>query len=191
MLFIKIGLFIAIVLMGICCLYFIRLDWKRYGFLYLLSAVSANILCYMLTFAGFYSFPNNLLHGNLLIPYALVSTAFPLAVLTGVRFGPEKWVWKIPFYWAIIHIGTLFEVVLLATPIFVFKPEWDLWDSYSLRWVYYLLFEIVGGKIIPPSLRKPILHESFRYGRWAWIVLHIILISTIFLAGVYVGATVF
>ncbi|WP_409300178.1 CBO0543 family protein [Peribacillus sp. SCS-155] len=183
--------FVAILLMAIGCLYFIRLDWKRYGLLYLIAAISANLLCYVFTVTDYYSFPRNVLHKELVIPYALVSSAFPFAVLFGVRYSPEKWVWKIPFYWGLIHIGVLFEVILLATPIFTFQAEWDLWDSYSLRWVYYLLFEILGGKLIPPELRSPISSEAFKYGRWAWIVFHVIVISTIFLAGVYVGITLF
>jgi len=87
-------------------------------------------------------------------------------------------------------LGVLGEVILKGTSIFRFEPEWDLWDSYTLWWIYYLLFELIGGKVIPSHLRKPILSESFRYGRWAWIVFHIIVIITIFLAGVYVGVTV-
>jgi hypothetical protein len=79
----------------------------------------------------------------------------------------------------------------MNTAIFRFEPEWDLWDSYSLRWLFYLLFEILGSKIIPPHLRRPISSESFRYGRWAWIIFHVVVIATIFLAGVYVGITVF
>lgn len=77
----------------------------------------------------------------------------------------------------------------MTTPIFKFKQEWDLWDSYTLWWIYYLLFEILGGKIIPPNILIPISYESFKYGRWAWIVFHIIVITTIFLAGVYAGGT--
>ncbi len=187
----KIALLIAILLAAIGCAYIIRIDWKRYGFLYLLTVISANLLCYTFTYIGFYSFPNNILHGNLLTPYALVSTAFPFGVLFGVRYSPEKWVWKIPFYWGIIHLGVLSEVILLLTPIFQFEPEWDLWDSYTLWWIYFLLFEALGGKIIPNHLRNPISHESFKYGRWAWIIFHIIVIVTIFLAGVYVGVTLF
>ncbi|MRG86734.1 CBO0543 family protein [Salinibacillus xinjiangensis] len=186
----KMGMLVSIILLGFGCLYFIRLDWKKYGFLYIIATLSANTLCYFFTSVGLYSFPNNVLHGNLLIPYGLVSTAFPLGVLFGVRFSPEKWVWKIPFYWGIVHLGMVAEIVLMVTPIFKFEPEWDLWDSYSLRWAYYLLFEILGTKIIPPNLRKPINHQSFMYGRWAWIVFHIIVITTIFLAGVYVGVTI-
>lgn len=179
-----------IVFAGIGCLHFIRLDWKRYGFLFILSLLSANMVCYILTFVGFYTFPKNVLHGELLVPYGLVSTIFPFIVLFGVRYSPEKWVWKIPFYWAIVHLGVLGEVILKNTTIFKFEPEWDLWDSYTLWWIYYLLFELLGKKIIPNQLRKPIHSGFFRYGRWAWIVFHIIVITTIFLAGVYVGVTI-
>jgi hypothetical protein len=169
----------------------LQLDWKHYGLLFLLSSISANLFCYILTNIGFYSFPKNLLHGNLPTPIGLVSTVFPLIVMFGVRFSPEKWIWKIPFYWAIVHLGVLGEVILKHTIIFKFEPEWDLWNSYTLWWLYYLIFELLGAKIVPVQLRKPINSELFRYGRWGWIVLHIILITTIFLAGVYVGTTVF
>jgi hypothetical protein len=89
-------------------------------------------------------------------------------------------------------LGVLGEVILKHTSIFRFEPEWwDLWDSYTLWWLYFLLFELLGGKVIPDHLRNPVTVNSFRYGNWAWIVLHIIVITTIFLAGVYVGITVF
>ncbi len=176
---------------GLVCIIVARADWRRYGLLYFLSASTAVALCYLFTYVGFYRFPVNVLHGTLSIPYALVATAFPSAVLFGVRYSPERWAWKIPFYWAIIHIGVLSEVILLSTPILVFSPEWDLWDSYTLWWIYYLLFELLGGKLIPPASRRPLNPETLRYGRWAWIVLHAIVIVTIFLAGVYVGVTVF
>jgi len=56
-----------------------------------------------------------------------------------------------------------------------------------------LLFVVrsVRGKLVPAARRKPIEAEAFRYGRWAWIAFHFIVISTIFLAGVYVGVTLF
>lgn len=179
-----------IILGGAGCLYFIRIDWRRFGFLYIASAISANILCFIFTIVGFYYFPDNVLHKGLPFPYGLVSTVFPMLVMLGVRYSPEKWVWKIPYYWTIIHLGVLGEVILKSTSIFDFKPKWDLWDSYTLWWIYYLLFELLGGKVIPKHLRKPIPSESFRYGQWAWIVSHVILIITLFLAGVYVGVTV-
>lgn len=182
-------LVIIVAMLG--CLFFIRIDWKRYGFLFLTSVVSANSLCYIFTYSGFYSFPNNVLHGDSLIPYGIVSTVFPLMVLFGIRYSPERWVWKIPFYWGIVHMGVLGEVVLKHTSIFKFETEWDLWDSYTLWWLYFLLFELLGGKVVPNHLRSPINSDSFRYGNWAWIVFHIIVITTIFLAGVYVGITVF
>jgi hypothetical protein len=185
-----IALLAVIATAGVVCIAIVRVDWRRYGFLYLLSATTAVGLCYMFTYVGFYRFPVNLLHGSLLIPYGLVTTAFPSAVLFGVRYSPERWAWKIPFYWALIHIGVLGELLLLSSPILVFSPEWDLWDSYTLWWLYYLLFEALGGKLIPSTLRKPLNTDALRYGRWAWIVLHVIVIGTIFLAGVYFGVTV-
>lgn len=181
-----------IMIFGICgCIFFIRLSWRHYGLIFLISLLSANFLCYLFTFVGFYSFPNNVLHDHLLIPYGLVSTVFPFISLFGIRYSPEKWVWKIPFYWTIVHLGVLSEVILKHTTIFKFEAEWDLWDSYTIWWIFYLLLEGLGSKLVPPDLRKPISHKSFRYGRWAWIVLHVVVITTIFLAGVYVGVTVF
>ncbi|ULT54658.1 hypothetical protein L1999_16025 [Neobacillus drentensis] len=182
---------IVVIVCLIGCIYFIKFDWKKYGLLYLVSAAAANLLCYVFTYVGFYSFPMNVLHGHLLIPYGLVSTVFPFGVLFGVRKSPETWVWKVPFYWAIVHIGVTGEVILKHTAIFEFKPEWDLWDSYTLWWLYFLLFELLGEKIVPPPLRKPIDSDSFRYGRWGWIIFHLIVIVSIFLAGVYAGVTIF
>lgn len=187
----EISILLIIIVAGLGCLFFIRLDWKRYGLLFLISAFSSNLFCYLFTFIGFYTFPENVLHSQSLIPYGLVSTLFPFITLFGIRYSPKQWIWKIPFYWAIVHLGVLGEVILKNTKIFDFKPEWDLWDSYTLWWLNYLLYELLGGKIIPEHLRKPINSESFRYGKWAWIVLHIIVISTIFLAGVFVGAKVY
>lgn len=179
-----------IVVGSIGCLYILQFDWKRYGLIFIISLVSANIICHIFTAVGFYSFPNNVFHGNSPIPYGLVSTVFPSIALFGIRYSPEKWIWKIPFYWGIVHLGVLGEMVLKYSSIFKFNPEWDLWDSYTIWWIYYLLFELLGGKVIPSYIRNPLESESFRYGGWAWIVFHIIVISTIFLAGVYVGITV-
>jgi len=181
---------ILIVAFGLGCFYFVRLDWKRYGAVYLIAAIAANALCYALTYVGMYSFPENEWHDSLLIPHGLVSTLFPFIAMFGVRFSPERWVWKIPFYWGVVHLGVAGEVVLKQTSIFAFAKEWDLWDSYTLWWIFYLLMEALSGKIVPASKRKPIRAESFRYGRWAWIVFHAIVVTTIFLAGVYVGVTV-
>ncbi|WP_186578192.1 CBO0543 family protein [Aquibacillus kalidii] len=188
---VKAMLFLIVILSsGLGCLFIIKLDWKRYGFIFLVSAVSGNLLCYFLTYIGFYTFPNNLLHNGLLIPYGLVSTVFPFIALFGIRYSPKKWVWKIPFYWGIIHLGVFAEVILKRTSIFRFEPEWDLWDSYTLWWINFLLLETLGGKVVPDSARNPISSDAFRYGGWAWIIFHLIVITTIFLAGIYVGVTV-
>ncbi|MGM8215260.1 CBO0543 family protein [Bacillaceae bacterium W0354] len=181
---------IIMIIGGVGCIYFISIDWRRYGLLFIISVLSANLLCFTFTYFGLYSFPYNPLHGGALMPYGLVSTVFPFLVLFSVRYSPKKWVWKIPFYWGVIHLGVTGEVILKSTSIFKFGPKWDLWDSYTLWWIYYLLFELLGGKIIPDSRRKPIDAEAFSYGHWAWIIFHVIVIVTIFLAGVYTGVTI-
>lgn len=183
---------LAVILLSAAgCLAIIRFDWKRYGLIYLISAVTGNLLCFSLTYIGFYTFFNYLLEDYSITPVLLVSTLFPLIALFAIRYSPKLWIWKIPFYWGIIHLGLVGEVILKNSVIFKFEAEWDLWDSYTLWWINYLLFELLGGKIVPPEKRKPLNAESFRYGAWAWILLHFIFITTIFLAGIYVGVTVF
>jgi hypothetical protein len=187
----SVGILLVMLFGTAACLYFIRLDWRKYGLLYALSALTAIVLCYSFTFAGFYAFPNNVLHQRLLIPYGVVATVFPSMVLFGIRYSPKPWIWKIPFYWTLIHLGVAGEVVLLFSSIFTFSENWDLWDSYTLWWIYLLFFELLGDKIVPAPFRKPIQTERFRYGRWGWIAVHVILVSSIFLAGVYFGVRMF
>lgn len=183
---------LAVILLSAAgCLAIIRFDWKRYGLIYLISAVTGNLLCFSLTYIGFYTFFNYLLEDYSITPVLLVSTLFPLIALFAIRYSPKLWIWKIPFYWGIIHLGLVGEVILKNSVIFKFEAEWDLWDSYTLWWINYLLFELLGGKIVPSEKRKPLNAESLRYGAWAWILLHFIFITTIFLAGIYVGVTVF
>jgi hypothetical protein len=88
-----------------------------------------------------------------------------------------------------VHIAMLLEVLVLYHPVKVidYKGNWDVWDSYTWWWIYLLLFEWIGGKIVPPDSRTPIQSKSFRYGRWAWIIFHFIVIVTIFFAGFYAG----
>lgn len=181
-------LYYTALILGICgTIFVLRFDWKRYGILFLLSGAVAIGLCYIFVKLQFYSFPEIPLH-NLSLPYFEMMVTFPAGVLFGVRYSPQKWVWKIPFYWGIVHIGVLLELLIKeGTPIFRFGMAWDVWDSYTWWWIYFLLFEWIGGKIVPDHLRKPIDGEQFRYGRWGWIVFHAIVISTIFLAGYYLG----
>ncbi|WP_234998582.1 CBO0543 family protein [Salirhabdus sp. Marseille-P4669] len=166
---------------------FLRFDWKRYGLLFSLSAFFAILLCYLFVVFGFYSFPYIPLHQLKLPVYTMIVT-FPLGVMIGVRYSPRKWAWKIPFYWGFIHIGVFIEVMIkLHTNLFQFRFQWDIWDSYTWWWIYFLLFEWIGGKIIPNHLRKPIPIKKFHYGQWGWLILHVIVIITIFLAGYYLG----
>lgn len=164
--------------------YFIlRNNWKRYGLLFLLSGLIGNILCAVFVYLGFYSFG--------ISAFAVVTavlTSFPFYVLLGVRYSPKPWVWKIPFYWALVHLGVLLESVNERyTNLITYEFEWDVWDTYTWWWIYLLAFEWIGGRIVPDHSRKPLAVESFRYGKLLWGLIHFILITTIFLGGVYVG----
>ncbi|WP_332629750.1 CBO0543 family protein [Halalkalibacter flavus] len=167
---------------------FSLLDWKRYGLLFLLSASVGNILCLLFVELGFYSYPYRLFPKLATMPVITITASFPLLVLICVRYSPKLWMWKIPFYWTVIHIGVFFETLLLTnTRIIEFNFKWNLWDSYTWWWIYFLLFEWIGGKIIPEHLRKPISIQNLQYGKIGWFLIHFILIITIFLAGYYLG----
>lgn len=162
-------------------------NWKRYIVLYLSSSIIGILLCYGFVFIGFYFFPFRIF--PVPIPLLEMITVLPFIVIASVHYSPSKWGYKIPFYWAIVHIIMFFEVLSLYRPLkFIdYRTEWDVWDSYTWWWIYLLIFEYVGGAIIPQSCRNPIDSEQFCYGKVLWVVIHFILISTIFLAGVYVG----
>lgn len=165
-----------------------RHNWKRYMALYLFSSVLGILICYAFVQLGYYLFPFRLIS---VFPFPLIEmlTVLPCIVIAGVRFSPNRWGYKIPFYWVIVHLLMLLEVLALYHPLFLieYSGKWDVWDSYTWWWIYLLFFEYVGGLIVPGSARRPIDSDAFRFGRLVWIVVHIILISTVFLAGVYVG----
>lgn len=177
------------ILLGISVnLFIIRLDWRRYGSLFILSAVIGNILCYTFVKLEFYTFPYRLFPKIFEMPVLAVSTVFPAIVLLGVRYSPKNWSFKIPFYWAIVHVGMLLETLVLNfTKLIDYRFKWDFWDSYTWWWIYLLVFEWIGGLIIPENLRKPIDGENLLYGRLGWAIFHFIVIITIFLGGVYLG----
>lgn len=168
---------------------FLKLNWKRYGLLFISSSLVGNLLCYMFVKFNFYSFPYLLFPEISIMPFTAITLSFPILVLIGVRYSPEKWIWKIPFYMAIINIGVFFETwTVHNTMIIEYKFKWDLWDSYSSWWLYYLLFEWIGGQIIPKNLRSPIDFRQFEYGKIGWGIVHFIFILTIFLVGYYLGS---
>lgn len=169
-------------------IYFLKLDWKRYGLLFLLSATVGNVLCLLFVHFGFYSYPYRLFPEVSTMPFTAITTAFPLLILIGVRYSPRPIIWKIPFYWVIVHLGMLSETLLLLyTQIIEYNFKWDFWDSYTWWWIYLLLFEWIGGRIIPDHLRKPLKIEHLQYAKIGWFIVHFILILTIFLGGYYLG----
>jgi hypothetical protein len=172
-------------------IYLFRVNWKHYGILFLLSAIIGNILCYIFVKVGFYSYPYRIFPKLSIMPLATITAVFPALVLISVHFSPEKWSWKIPYYWAIVHLGVLGETLILKyTKIIKYDYNWDLWDSYTWWWIYLLVFEWLAGVIIPEQDRLPLNNHHLKYGKIGWAIIHFILIFTIFLGGFYLGITV-
>ncbi|WP_226036595.1 CBO0543 family protein [Aquibacillus saliphilus] len=179
------GIIIGIVIL----LPFLKLNWKKYGLLFVLAALIGNLLCYLFVTLHFYSFPYLLFPNLLIMPVTTIALSFPIMVLLAVRYSPKHWPWKIPFYWAIIHVGMFFETwALVNTRIIEYNFKWDFWHSYTWWWIFFLIFEWIGGIIVPENLRKPISIESLKFGKLGWAIIHFILILTIFLGGYYLGS---
>ncbi|NQX69459.1 hypothetical protein HQN90_25335 [Paenibacillus alba] len=179
-------IFTTLTLIG--SLLIMRHNWKRYSVLFLMSAVVSVILCYVFVETGLYSFPIRLFPSLSPMPITTIIAVFSFFVLLGVRFSPAMWAWKIPFYWVMVHVGMLGETLALhKTELIHYVKFWDVWDSYTWWWIYLLVFEWVGGMVIPVESRKSIHHEWLQYGRLGWFLLHFILILTIFLGGFYLG----
>jgi len=177
---------LTLILSVIPLIVIIKINWKQYSLLFLLSAIIGVILCYIFIYLGLYTFPYRLFPNISKIPFTVILTIFPTYVLLGVRYSPKSWSWKIPFYWALVHIGMFSEAwVEHSTKLIKYNPPWDTWDSYTWWWIYLLVFEWVGGLIVSQEFRKPIDQELLMYGKVGWFILHFILICTIFLAGVY------
>jgi cytochrome bd-type quinol oxidase subunit 2 len=83
---------IIVIIIGLLCLiFFLRLDKKRYGLLFILSALAGNIFCYMFVKLNFYSFPYLLFPTITDMPIVVITLSFPIIVLSSVRYSPEKW----------------------------------------------------------------------------------------------------
>ncbi|MEW5322258.1 CBO0543 family protein [Geobacillus thermoleovorans] len=160
---------------------------RTYAVLYAFSAAVGIVLCLAFVYAGFYSFPVKLVPYTP-IPLVEMATIIPFFVLFGVKYSPESWAWKLPFYFATVQLIMLFELIALVSPLSLIDyKKWDVWDSYTAWWLYLLFFEWMGGKIVPRKARSPLAASSFRYGRWGWVIVHAIAMTTVFLAGVYAG----
>ncbi len=166
----------------------IRLDWKRYGLLFIIVGTIGNILCYIFVKFGFYSYPYRLFPNISIMPFETILTIFPLYSLIGIRYSPKPISWKLPFYWVLIHTGMLFETLVLNfTELIKYNAKWDFWDSYTWWWIFLLGFEWFSTFIIPDDLRNPLDYQTLRYNRIGWFLIHFILITTIFLGGFYLG----
>jgi hypothetical protein len=180
---------LVIIIGGIGLMLFLKLDWKSYGLLFVFSGIVGNVCCYIFVKLGFYSYPYLFFPEISIMPSVTITLTFPILVLLAVRYSPEKWEWKIPFYWAIIHIGIFGETwALNNTRLIEYNYKWDFWDSYTWWWIFFLVFEWIGSLIIPNGLRKPINVDYLKYGKLGWAIIHFVLIATIFLAGYYLGS---
>ncbi len=178
----------AITLSLIGSYFILRIDWKRYGIVYLLSGIVGNILCYIFVKLDFYSFPFRLFPQISKMPFETILTTFPFFVILGVYYSPHSWAYKIPFYWVIVHLGMVSETLAHnLTNLISYNFAWDFWDSYTWWWIFLLLFDYIGGLIVPPHLRKPISQETFKFGNGGFFIVHFVLIVTVFLGGYYVG----
>lgn len=171
---------------GIGTIYILRFNWKQYGLLFLLSCVIGNILCLLFVVTHLYSYPYNIFPGLLPMPFTLLVTMFPFYVLFGVRYSPSAWKYKIPFYWVLVHIGVLGEVLAENfTKVIKYDGYWDTWDSYTWWWLFLLAFEAIGNAIVSPQYKKPFPDNVFQHGKPGWYILHFILILSVFLGGIY------
>jgi hypothetical protein len=179
---------ISLILSVLATYFVVKIDWKRYGLLFLISAVSGVALCYVFIYLGLYTFPYRLFPQISKIPFTAILTVFPVYVLLGVRYSPKPWAWKIPFYWVMVHIGMAAEVwAEKRTQLISYGPHWNAWESYTWWCIFLLVFEWVGGMIVTQDIRKPLDQELLHYGKIGWFILHFILITTIFIAGVLLG----
>jgi hypothetical protein len=170
--------------------FIIRINWKQYGTLLLISGVVGLILCYLLISLKLYNFPFRIFPAVSEVPFVLILTFFPMYVLLGVRFSPQVWRWKIPFYWVLVHFGVFAEYIIeKTTDIIKYGEHWGIWDSYIWWWIYLLVFEAIGGLVVKPAFRKPLDTGHLRYGRLGWFIVHFLLITTFFMAGVLAGST--
>jgi hypothetical protein len=178
----------GIVMSTIGSIFILKKNWKQYGLLYIMTAVTGCLLCLLFIRMGLYEFPYRLFPYLSRMPFFVIVTLFPFYVLAGVRYSPDKWAWKIPFYWVLVHIGMSGEVLAQNyTQIIKYRSFWDTWDSYTWWWLFLLVFEYVGGLIVSKEYRKPLNVELLKYGKIGWLILHFILILTIFMAGFYMG----
>ncbi len=169
----------------------IRLNWKRYGLLFLLSSFAGYFICYIFVKLGYYHYPYTLLPNYSLMPITSITTVFPFIVIGSVCFSPKEWKWKIPFYWTIVHAGMVFEIwAIRNTTLIEYLNKWDSWDSYTSWWIYLLIFQLIGEKIVPAKYTYPINSAKFRYSSIFWIISHMILVGSIFYFGYHTGSKI-
>lgn len=167
-------LWTVLIATGAGSLYLIRYSILRYGIMFILSSISAGLLCALFFRMGFYRYA---LPMKEVLPAAAVSFSF-LALLL-IRYRPEKNTF--PFFFISITLVFSVEVLLKDSVGFIiFRNGWDYWDSYSLYWIFLRLMGFVGEFFIPGAYRAPIRQDTRGY----WILFIAVLIYACF--GVYI-----
>lgn len=126
---IVIGSILAALAVGLSVM---RASWRHYGLLFGLAGFGALFLCGFFVYFGLYLFPNAIRPEFPVFHVLAVISTFPSLVLVSVRYSPRDWKWKVPFYWVIVHLGVVIEILLLInTKILMYTKYWDTWDSYT------------------------------------------------------------
>lgn len=164
----------------------IRINWKLYGALFLLSGAAGTLICLILYLLGLYAFPFRLFQPGEAIPLELTLIVFPFFVLFTVRFSPKSWGWKLAYYMVFVHLAALAEALVENnTQIIKYSAHWQLWESYFFWWLFLLSFEGLAGRIVPPANRKPPSPDFLRFGHAGWVIAHVVFMFTVYLAGLY------
>jgi hypothetical protein len=159
---------------GAGSLILIRYNTLRYGIMFILSSITAALLCVLFFRMGFYRYA---LPMKEVLPAAAISFSF--FALLMIRYRPERNTF--PFFFIAITAVFSVEVILKDFAGFIrFRDGWDYWDSYSLYWLYLRLMGFVGDFFIPGAYRAPIRPDTKGY----WILFIVMLIYACF--GVYI-----
>jgi hypothetical protein len=167
-------LWTVLIITGAGSLFLMKYSPLRYGIMFILSSITAILLCLLFYRMGFYRYA---LPMREVLPAAALSFSFFALLL--IRYRPEKNTF--PFFFISITAVFSIEVLLKDAAGFIrFRNGWDYWDSYSLYWLYLRLMGFAGEFFIPEAYRAPVRSDTKGY----WILFIFMLIYAGF--GIYI-----
>ncbi|MDL4840437.1 hypothetical protein [Aquibacillus rhizosphaerae] len=143
----------------------------KYGRIFITNIVIAVSLCSFFVMTGFYRFVLPLPH---ILPAVVCSFGF--LVLFLIYFKPTKHTF--PYFFMIINITFVFEILLKHIGFITYKNGWDLWDSYTLYWIYVRIFVFLGEKMVADENRQPLNTVN----KWYWPSFFVIIFLTVLVA---------